>query len=111
MNKCLHTIASSCTFINNDSSNYRPISTVLFFSKILGKLIYNRLILFINKHNILIDAQRGFRDKSTEMASKVFIENIQEPTDKQLCVLGLFSDLTKTYDVINHQILLNKSEY
>jgi len=47
------------------------------FSKFLEKLIYGILILFINKHNILTDAQHGFRDKSTE-TTQIFIENIQE---------------------------------
>ena len=52
------------------------------------ELIYNRLILFINKHNILTDDRYGFRDKmSTEMASQIFIENIQESIDKQLYIV------------------------
>ena len=45
------------------------------------------------------------------MASQIFIENIQKPMNKQLCILGLFFDLTKAYDVIDHEILLNKLEY
>ena len=74
-----------------DSSNYRPISILSVFSKFLEKLIYNRLILFINKHNILTDAQHGFRDNnSTETASQIFIENISESMDKQLYILGYF---------------------
>jgi len=94
-----------------DSSNYKPISTLSFFSKILKKQIYNRLILFINKHNILTDAEHGFRDnKSIEMASQIFIENISESMDKQLYVLGLLFDLTEAYDTINNEILLNKLE-
>jgi len=44
----------------------------------LEKFIYNRLILFVSKHNILTDTQNGFREnKSTETASQTFIENIQ----------------------------------
>jgi hypothetical protein len=45
------------------------------------------------------------------MTSQIFIENIQESIDKQLYVLGSFFDLTKAYDVINHEILLTKLEY
>jgi len=61
------------------------------FSKILEKLMYNRLILFRNKHNILTDAWHNFGDdKPNETASQIFIENIKEPMDKQLYVLGLF---------------------
>jgi hypothetical protein len=86
-----------------DRSNYRPISIISVFSKILEKLIYNRSILFINKHDTLAAVQNGFRDnKSTETASHIFIESIQESMDKQLYILGLFFDLTKAYDVINH---------
>jgi len=74
-----------------ESSNYRPISILSVFSKILEKLIYHRFILFINKHNILTDARHGFRNnKSDETASQLFIENIQESVDKQLYILGLF---------------------
>jgi hypothetical protein len=53
--------------------------------------MYNRLILFINKHNILTDAWHGFGDdKPNEIASRIFIENTQEPMDKHLYILGLF---------------------
>jgi len=45
------------------------------------------------------------------MASQIFIENIQESMYKQLYVLALFFDLTKVYDTINNEILLNKLEY
>jgi hypothetical protein len=43
-----------------------------------------------------------------ERASQTFIENIQEAMDKGLHAIGLFFDLTKAYDVINHDILLDK---
>jgi hypothetical protein len=80
--------------VGYDSSNYRHIHSFSFL-KSLEKLIYNRLIHFINKHSILTDAQHSFRDKSTEMASQIFVGNIQESMDKQLYVLGLFFDLNK----------------
>jgi hypothetical protein len=57
--------------------NYRPISILSVFSKILEKLVYNRLISFVTKHTILTDVQNGFRkNKSTETASQTFIESI-----------------------------------
>jgi len=44
--------------------------------------------------------------KSTETACHTFIENIQQALDNNLQVAGIFLDLTKAYDVINHDILL-----
>ena len=95
-----------------DSSNCRSITILSVFSKILEKLIYNGLILFINKHNILTCVQRGVRDNNlTEMASHIFIENVQESMNKELHILGLFFNLTKAYDVINHEMLFNRLQY
>ena len=52
-----------------DSSNY-SLSNLSVFSKILEKLIYNRLTHFINEHNILTDAQHGFRDNKSNFYCK-----------------------------------------
>jgi hypothetical protein len=74
--------------------------------------VYNRLISFITKHTVLTDVQNGFRkNKSTETASQTFIESIQEAMDRRLHVIGIFFDLTKAYDVIHHNILLDKLNY
>jgi len=61
---------------------------------------------------ILADEQSGFRDnESTETACHTFIENIQQALDTNLHVVGIFVDLPKAWDVINHDILLYKLEY
>ena len=53
----------------DDFSNYRPISLLPSFSKIFEKLVYNRLIAYIDKMNILFPSQYGFRaHHSTSMA-------------------------------------------
>jgi hypothetical protein len=94
-----------------DMRNYRPISVLSVFSKILEKLIYNRLLYFFKKHYIrlLTEVQHGFREnKSTETASQSFIESVQEALDKQRKAIGIFLDLSKAYDVINHETILDK---
>ena len=69
----------------------RPISILPFFSKILEKLIYSRLIIFLNKHNIIAEAQNGFREqKSTTTAIQSFSERIQEAQDNELQEIGIF---------------------
>jgi hypothetical protein len=93
-------------------TNYRPISILPVFSKILGKLMYKRLISYIDTFNILAPEQHGFRKyKSTHTAVHSFVEHIQEALDKQQYVIGICLDLTRVYDVVNHSILLDKLEF
>ena len=59
----------------HDIQNYRPISLLSVFSKLLEKLMFNRLISFITKNNILMEAENGFREnKSTATATQSFLE-------------------------------------
>jgi hypothetical protein len=89
--------------------NYRPISVLPVFSKILEKIMYNRLTMFLDKYNIITEAQNGFRkQKSTGMALQSFIEKIREALDGGLKAVGIFFDLTKAYDVLDHGVLLDK---
>ena len=75
----------------------------------MEKLIYSRLIIFLNKHNIITEVQNGFREqKSTTTAIQSFIERIQEALDNGLQANGIFFDLTRAHDVLNHKILLDK---
>ena len=75
----------------------------------LEKLMYNTLLSFLKNHNVLTKLQHGFiNNKSTETASRSFIESVQEALDRCLHVVGIFLDLSKVYAVINHKILLDK---
>jgi hypothetical protein len=92
-----------------DITNYRPVSLLSVFSKVLEKLVYKRLLTFLNKHNVLPESQNGFRENSSiDTATQSFIEDIQHAMDNTLLVMGIFLDLTKAYDIINHNKLLAK---
>ena len=80
-------------------------------SKILEKLVYNRVIDFINEHNILNDSQLkyGFRKKySTYMALMDLTDSISECIDTGDVTVGIFLYLAKAFDTVNHKILLGK---
>lgn len=92
--------------------NYRPISLLDCFGKIFEKLIYNQMIYFIKKYNILYNYQYGFREKhSTTHALVYVIDKIKELLDNQSYVIGLFLDIEKAFDCVNHEILLYKLEH
>ena len=92
-------------------SNYRPVSLLSQFSKILEKLFVNRLDNFIDKYELLSDHQYGFRsNRSTSLAVMDFVENIATAVDKKHHTVGVFIDLCKAFDTIDHSLLLQKLE-
>jgi hypothetical protein len=94
-----------------DMKNHGLVSILSVFSKILKKLTFNQLNLFVEKHNFLPDAQHGFRGgRSMETTCKSCIESTLEVMDSNLNAVVIFLDLSKAYDVLNHQILLEKLE-
>ena len=73
----------------------------LFFSKILLELVYCRLICFVIRNIILMEAQNGFREKKlTGTAIHSFIESTQDVLDRGLHAVGIFFYLTKAFDVV-----------
>lgn len=93
----------------NELGNYRPISILPVLSKVLEKVLYNRLMKFSNKYNIINTSQYGFmKHKSTETALLDAKELISQNFEEKKLVLGLFIDFSKAFDCLNHQILLTK---
>jgi hypothetical protein len=89
--------------------NYRPISLLSIFNKLLERLMYNRLYSFLTNNNILYDYQFGFRNKhSTILAIIEIVDNIREQLDKGNSVLGIYLDLSKAFDTVIHDTLLHK---
>ena len=90
-------------------SNYRPISVLPCFSKILERIMYNRLYSYLTQNNLLYDKQFGFQKQhSTEHALMNSINKIADGFDNNLFTLGVFIDLSKAFDTVDHDILLEK---
>ena len=89
--------------------NYRPISKLPFFSKIIERCLSNRLVSFFNKFSLFSEHQYGFRKKrSTKDAIFDFLENIYDALDSKLHNISILIDLKSAFDTVNHEILLKK---
>ena len=91
--------------------NYRPVSILPIFGKIFEKIIYKRLYAFFVSKGVLNDAQFGFRKgHSTTHALHKSVDSITKSLADHKHVLGIFIDLSKAFDTLDHQILLKKLE-
>ena len=96
----------------NDVKNYRPVCSLSPFSKILERIIYNRMIEFIDQNKILSLNQFSFRKGfSTESAIIQFINNIHDGLHHKHNTVAIFMDLSKAFDVLDHNILYTKLEH
>ena len=101
----LHKKGSKC-----DVDNYKPISIL---SPVKGLIILcRRLIDFWKKYNLFTDKQFGFRkQRSTNLALTFLYEYILKQRDNNNSVCGIFMDVAKAFDSVNHRILLSKLEH
>ena len=89
--------------------NYRPVSTLPIFGKIFEKVIYTRIYSFLQSQGILHKNQFGFRKSySTSHAVNYSVKIIKDSIQKKNHVLGIFIDLSKAFDTIDHGNLLIK---
>eukprot|EP00116_Pleurobrachia_bachei_P004138 sb/3464400/ len=88
------------------------LSVSLCLSKIYEKCILARLVSFLDKNDILSPDQFGFRTGcSTTKALNSGIHHVVSSIDKGQHTVGLFLDLQKAFDTIDHEILLSKLEH
>ena len=93
-------------------SNYRPISLLPIFSKIFEKLMYNQLYRLLEIHKALYSLQFGFQgNHSIDHALVSLTEAVRYTLDNKRFGCGIFIDLQKAFDTVNHKILLLKLEH
>ena len=89
----------------HQTASYRPISLLPVFSKILEKIIYDRIKPIIEKEKLIPDHQFGFRNKHSTIEHRLINEIIPALENKQYCT-ALFMDMEKAFDKISHESLL-----
>ena len=93
-------------------ANYRPISLLPIFSKIMERLIYDQFMEYINFNGILSELQFGFqKNKSTEHAISSIVSNITDAHTKKQSSYCIFLDFAKAFDTVNHDILIEKLKH
>ena len=93
----------------SDLVNYRPISKLTCLSKVMERAMHNRLTDFLDSNNILYNKQFGFRkNHSTTHAIIEVVDKLTETMDQGKATIGVFLDLSKAFDTIKHDILLDK---
>jgi hypothetical protein len=90
-------------------NDYRPISVLTTFSKIIEKLLYSRLSAFTNDHlKILYSKQFGFRKKcGTEIAAVELVDHISNIIDKKKKASAVFMDIKKAFDTVDIRKLID----
>ena len=90
-------------------TNYRPISVLPCFSKLLERIMYNRLYNHLSNNDLLYDKQFGFKKgHSTDHAVLQLVSEISDSFENNLFTLGVFIDLSKAFDTVDHEILISK---
>lgn len=71
--------------------------------------MFKRLKAFLDKHDVLFKAQYGFADKhSTQHAILDIVNTTQSKMNKHPFTSGVFIDLKKAFDTVDHSVLLSK---
>ena len=93
----------------SEASNFRPISIVPAFAKLVEKVAQQQLYTYMAGNHLFSSSQHGFRScHSTETALVTVSDHILSATDHQELTLLCLLDLSKCFDVIDHSKLLSK---
>ena len=97
---------------STDVGNLRPVSILPLPSKLIEKIVHNRIYTYCNDNNLLDDKQGGFRPKhSTISTTTFFINELYSAMNSNEITIAVYIDALKAFDTVNHKILLDKLKY
>ena len=95
----------------DNTVNYRPILLLMTISKLLEKLIYKRVHKFLEKYGVFYQSQYRFHNQhSCRQAITELIGKLLQAKEAGLQSASIFLDLLKAFDMLDHQVLLEKLE-
>ena len=96
----------------SEANNYRPISLLLTLSKLLEKIICEKVYTFLDNTNQIYASQYSFRSgRSCENAISELVSAVLKGFQSNKYTVGVFLDLSKAFDTLEHTILLEKLHY
>ena len=93
-----------------DENNYRPISLLIVWSKIIERALFIRIYACMEYHNLFFNRQFGFRTKHSTIDALVELVEKIRLNCRNVKAIGFYRDLKKAFDTIEHDILLKKIE-
>jgi len=92
--------------------NYRPVSVLPSVSKVFERIMYNQIFKHFTDFNLFYQSQYGFRTgHSTELAALELVDRILKDMDQNKLPINIYMDLSKAFDTLDHQILLDKLKF
>ena len=96
----------------SDVNNLRPISLLPLPSKLIEKIVHNRIYTFCNENDMIDEKQGGFRPNySTNSTTAFYINDLYNAMNNNQATISLYIDSMKAFDSVNHDILLKKMKF